>query len=73
MRYVLAVTRSKLLSPILLSALLPLSFRASSERAEFVFLGGSNAMIAFALWGLCAALVGLVLVRSSRSPLLDRA
>jgi uncharacterized membrane protein len=64
MRQVSALLRSKLLSPILLTALLPLSFRSSTSGTHFVFLGGGRTIIALALWALCVTLTVIVIVKS---------
>ena len=69
MDHVTAVFKSKLLSPILLTALTPLSFRSSTSGTSFVFLGGgSHTMVAIALWATCLTLVVVAIVGSRHKP-----
>jgi hypothetical protein len=66
MRDVSAVFKSKLLAPILLTALLPLSFRSSTSGVEFVFLNDRRWMIAATLWALSLTLAMFAIVRWRR-------
>jgi hypothetical protein len=68
MRQLRSVFRSKLLSPILLTALLPLSFRSAEGGIHFVFLGKSEG-IALALWSASAVLVAVAIVRGRKAAL----
>jgi hypothetical protein len=72
MRYLSAVPKSKLLSPILLTALLPLSFRSSTTGIDLVFLGGRTSVVAIALWGLCVTMAAVAIFRSRHQRVLQQ-
>lgn len=67
MRHLRTVFQSRLLPAILLTALVPLSFRVAARgRPEFLFLEGRGSMVAVTTWALCATLVIVSLVRGRR-------
>jgi hypothetical protein len=61
-----AVSQRKLLPPLLLTALLPLSFRSSTGGVEFIFLNDRLWMIAAMLWALSGTLATFAIVRWRR-------